>query len=70
MTNDENGNWQSSGKTVRGKKAVLRAKDGTHFTSSGYRLLAQFPEKVLRPDINQARANRLAKGLRSRGTGG
>ena len=70
VTNDENGNWQSSGKTVRGKKAVLRAKDGTHFTSSGYRLLAQFPEKVLRPDINQARANRLAKGLRSRGTGG
>ena len=70
VTNDANGNWQSSGKTVRGKKAVLRAKDGTHFTSSGYRLLAQFPEQVLRPDINQARANRLAKGLRYKGTDG
>ena len=63
VTNDASGNWQSFGKTVRGKKAVLRAKDGTHFTSAGYRLLAQFPEDVLRPDINQARANRLAKGL-------
>ncbi|MEP1441902.1 MAG: DUF459 domain-containing protein [Hyphomicrobiales bacterium] len=70
VTNDANGIWQSAGKTVRGKKAVLRAKDGTHFTSSGYRVLAQFPEKVLRPDINQARANRLAKGLRTKRTGG
>ena len=63
VTNDASGKWQSFGKTVLGKKAVLRAKDGTHFTSAGYRLLAQFPEDVLRPDINQARANRLAKGL-------
>lgn len=70
VTNDASGKWQSSGKTVRGKKAVLRAKDGTHFTSSGYRVLAQFPEKIMRPDINQARANRLAKGLRIKGTDG
>ena len=70
VTNDEGGEWQSFGKTVRGKKAVLRAKDGTHFTSAGYRVLAQFPEDVLRPDINQARANRLAKGLRYKGTDG
>ncbi|MEP3233696.1 MAG: DUF459 domain-containing protein [Hyphomicrobiales bacterium] len=70
VTNDENGEWQPSGKTVQGRKAVLRAKDGTHFTSSGYRRLAQFPEEILRPDINQARANRLAKGLRIRGNDG
>ena len=70
VTNDENGEWQSSGKTVQGRKAVLRAKDGTHFTSSGYRRLAQFPEEILRPDITQARANRLAKGLRIRGDDG
>lgn len=63
VTNNASGEWQSFGKSVGGKKAVLRAKDGTHFTSSGYRVLAQFPENVLRPDVDQARANRLAKGL-------
>lgn len=54
VTNDEEGRYQASGKAVDGRKTLLRAQDGTHFTADGYRVLALYPEKILREDMTTA----------------
>lgn len=51
VTNDENGHFRPHGKTIDGKKALLRAKDGIHFTPEGYRILARYPQKALLEDM-------------------
>lgn len=45
---DEEGRYTSYGPDVEGQKTTLRAKDGIHFTGSGYRKLAFYVEKELR----------------------
>ena len=51
ITNDENGNFRPSGKALNGKKVLLRARDGTHFTFAGNRVLARHIEKAVRVDF-------------------
>jgi hypothetical protein len=55
---DENGNYSAYGPDLEGAIRLLRLRDGVSFTDAGNRKLAHFVEKELRPDLNQAKANR------------
>lgn len=52
VTNDEKGHFRPYGTAIDGTKSLLRAKDGTHFTAAGYRILAQYAEEVMRQDLD------------------
>jgi len=54
VTNDEKGDYQAIGESVDGRRTILRAKDGTHFTPEGYRNLARYAEERMRQDMAQA----------------
>lgn len=51
VTNDEKGRFRPYGKALSGKKALLRSRDGTHFTFAGNRVLARYAEKALQEDL-------------------
>jgi hypothetical protein len=55
---DENGGYSAYGPDLDGAIRLLRLRDGINFTDAGNRKLAHFVEKELRPDLNQAKANR------------
>ena len=51
VTNDENGNFKPYGKGMDGRKALLRTRDGIHFTPEGYQVLARIPQELIRKDM-------------------
>jgi uncharacterized protein len=55
---DESGAYSAYGPDLAGKIRVLREADGIHFTDAGNSKLANFVEKDLRRDLNQAKGNR------------
>ncbi len=55
---DESGAYSPYGPDLAGKIRVLREADGIHFTDAGNSKLANFVEKDLRRDLNQAKSNR------------
>lgn len=55
---DEAGAYSAYGPDLAGKIRVLREADGIHFTDAGNSKLANFVEKDLRRDLNQAKSNR------------
>ena len=55
---DESGAYSAYGPDLAGKIRVLREADGIHFTDAGNSKLANFVEKDLRRDLNQAKSNR------------
>lgn len=50
-TADEHGNYTPSGNDTAGRRKVLRANDGIHFTASGYELMAKYIVDAMRTDI-------------------
>jgi uncharacterized protein len=55
---DESGAFNRYGPDLAGKFQLLRATDGIQFTAVGNRKLAHFPEREIKRDITQARAER------------
>lgn len=54
VTVDADGAYSQYGETIAGDRAKLRARDGVHFTPSGYRKLARFAEEIIRQDLATA----------------
>lgn len=48
---DKAGNYKAYGPDIEGRKRLLRANDGTHFTPAGYRKLAQLVENEIKRNI-------------------
>ncbi|MGI9386202.1 MAG: SGNH/GDSL hydrolase family protein [Methyloligellaceae bacterium] len=55
---DNFGRYSAYGPDVAGQVRRLRAKDGVHFTKSGYSKLAHFVEREIRRDLAAAKAER------------
>lgn len=70
VSNDETGQYQASGLGVDGRKTKLRARDGTHFTPVGYRMLAQYVEILIRDDVVAAQAARFERDIKNTGSDG
>lgn len=51
---DKSGNYRAYGTDIEGRKRLLRANDGTHFTPAGYRKLAGLVEKEIKRNMGQA----------------
>ncbi len=51
---DKSGNYKAYGSDIEGRKRLLRANDGTHFTPAGYRKLAQLVENEIKRTLVQA----------------
>ena len=51
---DKSGNYIAYGPDIEGRKRLLRANDGTHFTPAGYRKLAQLVENEIKRTLGQA----------------
>lgn len=48
---DKSGNYKAYGPDIAGRKTLLRANDGTHFTPAGYRKLAQLVENEIKRNM-------------------
>ncbi|PLX36403.1 MAG: hypothetical protein C0605_08200 [Hyphomicrobiales bacterium] len=51
---DKAGNYKAYGPDIDGRKTLLRASDGTHFTPAGYRKLAQLVQDEIKRKMGQA----------------
>lgn len=52
---DKSGNYTAYGQDIEGRKRLLRANDGTHFTPAGYRKLAQLVENEIKRNMGLAK---------------
>ncbi|MEL7543043.1 MAG: hypothetical protein AAGJ70_04640 [Pseudomonadota bacterium] len=55
---DAEGNYSPYGPDLTGRVRLLRTKDGTFFTTRGYRKLGHYVERLIRRDVALARAER------------
>lgn len=53
VTADDSGRYSQQGLDLNGKKTRLRARDGVHFTPSGYRVLARYVEDAIKADLEE-----------------